>query len=140
MKFFDWVYFEEVIFFLWEIVWKFCFEKIFILFNLVKVEFFGYVSIEGFGGIVEMIYNFFCFVKKDDFMWFECIIYFFKLVVDKVFKWEFERLENEFFDLIKYNGDSCDYLIVVIWVEEGMLGIVIFFRVIFEGEDEIIGF
>ncbi|KAK4674903.1 hypothetical protein QC764_503040 [Podospora pseudoanserina] len=138
-KFLDWVQFEEATLPPRETARKSRLEKIFSPLNSVKAELPGHISIEGFGGIAETTHNLFRSVKKDDFMRSERIIHLPKSAVDKASKRELERLENELFDLTKYNGDSCDYLTVVTWAEEGMSGTVTLFRVIFEGEDEIVG-
>ncbi|KAK0658492.1 hypothetical protein QBC41DRAFT_55691 [Cercophora samala] len=139
-KFLDWVHFEEAILPPRETARKSRLEKIFSPLNSVKAELPGHVSIEGFGGIAESTHNLFRSVKKDDFMQSERIIHLPKSTADKASKRELERLENELFDLTKYNGDSCDYLTVVTWAEEGMSGTVTLFKVVFEGEeDEIVG-
>ncbi|KAK4174630.1 hypothetical protein QBC36DRAFT_333227 [Triangularia setosa] len=138
-KFFDWVHFEEATLPPRETARKSHLDKIFSPLNSIKAELPGHVSIEGFGGIAESTHNLFRSAKKDDFMRSERIIHLPKSSADKASKRELERLENELFDLTKYNGDSCDYLTVVTWAEEGMSGTVTLFKVVFENEDEIVG-
>ncbi|KAH6637257.1 hypothetical protein F5144DRAFT_485592 [Chaetomium tenue] len=100
------------------------------------------ISVDGLGGIIESAHGVFHSVRRLDFMESERTMYFMPSPgIEKpqtLHQRDFERYENELFDLSKYNGTS-GYLTAMAWTEEALSGSITLYRVLFGDEGETVG-
>ncbi|EAQ90293.1 predicted protein [Chaetomium globosum CBS 148.51] len=100
------------------------------------------ISVDGLGGIIESAHGVFHSVRRLDFMEAERTMYFMPSpgieMPQTLHQRDFERYENELFDLSKYNGTS-GYLTAMAWTEEALSGSITLYRVLFGEEGETVG-
>ncbi|KAK3299610.1 uncharacterized protein B0H64DRAFT_318059 [Chaetomium fimeti] len=100
------------------------------------------LSVDGLGGIIESAHGVFHSVRRLDFTESERTIYFMPSpgveMPQTLHQRDFERYENELFDLSKYNGTS-GYLTAMAWTEEALSGSITLYRVLFGDAGETVG-
>lgn len=100
------------------------------------------ISVDGLGGIIESAHGVFHSVRRLDFMESERTMYFMPSpgveMPQALHQRDFERYENELFDLSKYTGTS-GYLTAMAWTEESLSGSIILYRVLFGDAGETVG-
>ncbi|KAK3689423.1 hypothetical protein B0T22DRAFT_427716 [Podospora appendiculata] len=132
INFLEWLRFDEATLPPRENLSKSRLDKVFSPLDKIKAELPGGVSVEGLGGLAESVHALFHSVKRLDFMQSERAIRIPQAVTgaapEPLPRTEVERLENELFDLTRYNG-ACEYLTALAWAEEGLTGSITLFEV-----------
>ncbi|KAK3321758.1 hypothetical protein B0H66DRAFT_552597 [Apodospora peruviana] len=137
-NFLDWVRFDEATLPPRENLQPSRANKVLSPLDKFKADLPGGVHLEGLGGLAESVHNLFHSVKRLDFMQSQRAIRlpllksspagFDDSIPPAMLRRELERLENELFDLTKYNG-ACEYLTALAWSEEARSGSITLFEV-----------
>ncbi|KAK4209118.1 hypothetical protein QBC37DRAFT_58706 [Rhypophila decipiens] len=131
-NFLDWLRFEEAVLPPRENVRSRSASDIWKPLNKFKADLPGGVHIEGLDGLAESVHNLFNSAKQLYFMEKHRAIRIphktFPHPLPELPRRELERLENELFDVSKYNG-ACEHLTALAWSEDGRTGSITLYEV-----------